>query len=282
MTMKSNRSLFLAAFWLLYSANVAVNGKSAARQTMPTTFVVARRTTTTCSCLKIRGGGGETADSAVNNTADVIAVDGFTLLSDTVIYEKWRRLVSRKVQLPSGKTADFEIVGQSCPGGDDDDAASVHRRTDHAVLIFVWNRTTKTTTLIREYMPSVHRKMYGLAAGMVEADKHDNTPLTAARHELAEECRLQGGEWIRLTGVPVTMDKYSTTALTVYLVLDPEPVEQQNEQPRDDTEEGMEVVPNVTVDELLQRITNSADMTVVGSWASLLALGKLRELGELQ
>jgi hypothetical protein len=279
----------LSALLVLWSATAA-----AAAATATTSIVVGpvthrpyeaildsrRRVARLLLLMQLRGGGQED-DAAAANT-----VDGFELLSDTVIYEKWRRLVSRKVRLPSGRTADFEIVGQSAGGtrNDEDDV------TDQAVLIFVWHTATKTATLIREYMPALHRKCLGLAAGMVEADKHagnstgadeDNMQWTAAQHELEEECVLTGGQWIRLTERPVTMDKYSTTALTVYLVLDPVPLEQHLERPRDDTEEGMDVVPNVTVEELLQRMMQ-AEMTVVGSWASLLALRKLREMGEIQ
>lgn len=229
---------------------------------------------------QLRGGGGD--DTPKNNPA---VVDGFALISDTVLYEKWRKLVSRKVRMPSGRIVNFEVVGQSSGRSKNDENDAI---TDQAVLIFAWNRSTQTATLIREYMPALHCKMFGLAAGMVETDKHgnktavndDDMAWTAARHELEEECLLIGGEWIRLTESPVTMDKYSSTALSVYLVLDPVPVVVPH-RPRDETEEGMEVVRGVTVQELLQKI-RAAEMTVVGSWASLLALRKLQEMGETQ
>ena len=53
--------------------------------------------------------------------------------------------------------------------------------------------TDKTATLIREYQPGPHRKLSGLAAGLVENDKHtdggsvEETALIAARCELEEE-----------------------------------------------------------------------------------------------
>ena len=172
------------------------------------------------------------------------------------------------------------------------------------------NTTSQTATLIREYMPSVHRTLYGLAAGMVEIEKHasdavnnnnttssndtittttdteqqqqeeDRLLLTAAQHELEEECRLQGGTWIRLTHTNIAMDKYSTTGLHVYLVLDPHPIDVQKAKPRDVTEEGMTVHAGITVRQIEHLIVNG-DMTVVGGWASLLALHKLREMGEI-
>jgi hypothetical protein len=236
----------------------------------------------------------------------------FTVLSETLIYEKWRRLISRQVQLPSGLIANFEIVGQKRSLGvarsSSNDTNHIDDFVDQAVLIFVWNRSTKTTTLIREYMPSVHRKMFGLAAGMVEADKHNlsswngrllnagrTIPPTdrptsiqeiAAWFELEEECQLCDGVWIQLTTQPVTMDKYSMTGLTVFLVLDPISVKfdsdstnQMNLQ-RDSTEEGMEIVSNVTLKQLDQLIRNS-ELTAIGSWACLLAIHHLRIMGEV-
>jgi len=250
----------------------------------------------TTNPLPFRGGGGHpdtdiTATTSTATTPSAAAkqdqhktivhnnntVDGFTLQSETILHDKWRRLISRQVRLPSGLVADFEVVSMA---GDS---------TDQAVLVFCWNTRSRTITLIREYMPAPHCKLHGLAAGMVEAHKHDNNDdndddddmqLTAAKHELEEECRLTGGRWMRLTQHPVTLDKYSTTRMLVYLVLDAVPVAADNRKERDETEEGMEVVEDVTVDELRQKI-QAAQLTVVGSWASLLALDKLREMGEI-
>lgn len=84
---------------------------------------------------------------------------------------------------------------------------------------------------------------------------------------------------MRLTKKEVVMDKYSTTRLTVYLVLDPEPVHANDAKPRD-LEEDIQVIPGVSIDEIRDMIV-TGQMTVVGGWASLLALEKLRELGEI-
>lgn len=187
-------------------------------------------------------------------------LDGFRKVSDEIVYDNWRRLIRRRVATPSNQQIDFEVVAQ--------------KGSDEAVVVFVWHTKNQTTTLIREYMPAPHSIRYGLPAGMVESDKHESVE-DAARQELAEECRLMGGKWIPLANAPVTMDKYSTTRLSVFLVLDPD--DSTKEPPRDSAEEGMEIVSSISLDGLL-RIMHS-EMTIVGSWATLLALRKLNELG---
>ena len=150
-----------------------------------------------------------------------------------------------------------------------------------AVIIFVWNTTTKTATLIREYNPGCHKVLHGLAAGIVEQDpnKHDGDFAVAARHELEEECHLSGGTWYRLVdeNIRVPMDKYVVTEIVAYLVVDPEVVE--NPRPLDE-EEYIEIVEGVTEQDVWDMI-EGGDMNLVGGWASMLALNKLRSLGEI-
>jgi len=260
-------------------------------------------------------------ESLLRATAAAVAttnVDGFSILKEEVLHDGWRRLINRRVRMPPrGRLhveesaavleVDFELVAQ--------------RGVDEAVLVFAWDAPSRTATLVREYMPSVHRKMMGLAAGMVEPEKHggenengggsaepqrgaEDIRLTAARHELEEECYLTDGTWYRLTPAPVpakkddnnniddddtngnadvllggvVMDKYSTTRLTAYLVVGAKRIPASRAKPRDDTEVGMEVVRGVTLREI-RGMLERGEMTVVGSWATLLALNKLRELG---
>lgn len=167
----------------------------------------------------------------------------------------------RKVQMRNGKVVDFDLVGVKTGEG--------------AVLIFAWDSRNKTATMIREYMPASHRIMFGLAAGLIE-DKHGHDTELAARHELEEECHLKGGKWILLTKVPVAMDKYSTTKMYCYLVIDPEP--EDNPKPLDD-EEDIDIVSGVTIPEILEWLAHG-EMNLVGSWGALLAIEKLRDLGE--
>jgi hypothetical protein len=73
------------------------------------------------------------------------------------------------------------------------------------------------------------------------------------------------------------MDKYVVTEITPYLVIDPHHV--ANPRPLDD-EEDIEIVSGVSPAEIM-RMIREGDMNLVGGWGALLALEKLRELGEI-
>ena len=124
-------------------------------------------------------------------------------------------------------------------------------------------------------MPASHKILWGLAAGLVE-EKHDDNVATAARDELEEEAHLIGGTWIPLSKRPSAMDKYAFTHIHAYLVLDAEKAE--NPKPLDEEEE-IEVVNGVTIPEILEWI-ETGEMNLVSGWGCMLAINKLRELGE--
>jgi hypothetical protein len=144
-----------------------------------------------------------------------------------------------------------------------------------AVLVFAWDTKTKTVTLIQEYKPGSNKIMWGIAAGLVEG-KHGQDSMVAARHDLEEECHLVGGTWIPLCRAPSAMDKYALTDIEAYLVIDPEPAE--NPRPLDE-EEDIEIVKGVTIPEVMEYIS-TGNMNIVSGWGCLLAIAKLRELGE--
>lgn len=147
---------------------------------------------------------------------------------------------------------------------------------DGAVLIFVWDTKTKTVTMIREYMPGSNKILWGLAAGLIETDKHGNDPRIAAQHELEEECHLSGGTWVPLSKVPAAMDKYALTTINAYLVIDPMPA--MDPKPLDD-EEDIEIVDGITIPQIYDWIT-TGEMNLVSAWGCMLAIEKLREMGE--
>lgn len=201
----------------------------------------------------------------------------YEILNDERVYDgSWRRVIRRTVQrrrrhLPDDATDEilqFDIVEMP--------------RRNAAVIIFAWNTTSKTATIVREYMPGPHRTLSGLAAGIVEDATEHPTTLIAAQYELEEECHLTNGTWYRLTShesVSIPMDKYVSTEITPFLVVNPEHVTNRAPRPLDHEEE-ITIVHGVTPAKIVKMIYEG-DFNIVGGWASLLALEKLRELGEI-
>jgi len=203
--------------------------------------------------------GSKTTDSTTTSPASELS--GFEIIDEKIVYSGWRTILQRKVRMRNGKVVDFDLVGVKTGEG--------------AVLVFAWDTKSKTATVIREYMPASNRILWGLAAGLIE-EKHGHDTELAARHELEEECHLKGGKWIPLLTQPAAMDKYATTVIQCYLVIDPEP--EMNPKPLDD-EEDIEIISGVTIPEILSYVKDG-EMNLVGGYGSLLAIEKLRELGE--
>jgi len=195
--------------------------------------------------------------------------ESFRIVSDEVVYSRWRKILRRIVEFPNGKVVDYDVIDEKSQGG---------------VTIFAWNSKTKRATLVKEYNPGCHRRLYGTAAGLIE-EKHENcgnndVAKWAAQCELEEECHLKGGTWYRLTseGSTVPMTKYDVTEITPYLVIDAQYVEDAKSL---DDEEDIEIITNTTIDEIFGLIKNGK-MNLVGAFASMLAIEKLRELGEIE
>ena len=106
----------------------------------------------------------------------------YEIVKEEVHYSGWRKVIRRSVNSnddPHRRVVDFDIIDQAHTSGG-------------AVIVFAWNSTSKTATIIREYMPGPHRVLSGLAAGLVEDGKHEvqlgeDKSLVAARCELEEE-----------------------------------------------------------------------------------------------
>lgn len=197
-----------------------------------------------------------------DTNATIVSEGDYKVLEENVLYSRWRILYQRLVRMPNGNVVDYDVVGQKGAG---------------AAIIFAWDSQTKTATLCREYNPGPNRVLCGPAAGLIEEKHNGGDPRLAAECELEEEIHLAGGTWHNLTDAPLAMDKYATTLVHAYLVIDPEPV--ANPRPLDDEEE-IEILTNVSVDEIRAMIRRG-EMNIVGSWAALLGLEKLRELGEI-
>ena len=122
----------------------------------------------------------------------------YEIINEEVHYSGWRKVIRRSVN------TNTNINNNSNNNSDDDNsnATTIHfdiidqaHSNSGAVIIFAWNSTSKTATIVREYMPGPHRVLSGLAAGIVEEGKHsskegdmnEEDTLIAARYELEEE-----------------------------------------------------------------------------------------------
>lgn len=182
-------------------------------------------------------------------------------INESTVFEGYRNIVRKNVRLPNGLYASFDILTQK----------------HLSVVVFTWDTVTSTTTLIREYNPGPETFLYGTVAGMYESQKHIS-PLQAAKFELEEEAQLESQKWIPLlddTDTSMPFDKYSTNRFFPYLALDCDHV---NDARIQDAEEFITVEHGVDY-KTLMRYISSGQMNVVSSYAILLGIQKLNELG---
>jgi ADP-ribose pyrophosphatase len=92
-------------------------------------------------------------------------------LGEQVVYERFRRLVSRTFELPGGQTADFEVL-------EGRDTVAVFALTEDEEVI-----------LAREFRPGPEELVLELPGGLVDEGR---TPAEAARLELLEETGYEG------------------------------------------------------------------------------------------
>lgn len=205
-----------------------------------------------------------TTSSSISSSTipiDTLSIDDdfnkFQKVKDDVVFSGWRKIIRRKIQFPNSIIKDFDILS-----------------TATSIVVFTWDTTTKTTTLIQEYHPGIEKALYGTVAGMYEEEKHDD-PLQCAMYELEEEAHLESNNWIPLLNETVSLDKYSDNKFYAYLAIDCKEVI----NPRDiDAEEYIIIKKNINYKKLMQLIT-SGKMNILSSYASLMAINKLKELG---
>jgi hypothetical protein len=195
------------------------------------------------------------AGSGFNKTSS------FKVVSESLVYDGWRKVNRKQILLPNNKTAAFDVVTQNSP----------------SITVFIWDRESSTATLVQEYHPGVEKMMYGAVAGMFEGHKHA-TILDCAKDELEEEAQLASDNWIPLlhdASAAIPFEKYSNNTLYPFLALDCRPV--LNPKPADD-EEFITVHRNVSHSQLVKMI-NSGELNIISSFTVLLGIRKLVELG---
>jgi ADP-ribose pyrophosphatase len=92
-------------------------------------------------------------------------------LAEQVVYERFRRIVSRTFELPEGQTVDFEVL-------DGPDTVAVLALTEDEDVV-----------LVREFRAGPEEVILELPGGLVEEGQ---TPSDAARRELLEETGYEG------------------------------------------------------------------------------------------
>jgi ADP-ribose pyrophosphatase len=103
-------------------------------------------------------------------------VEPWRKVGEKIVYDRFRRIVSRSFALPDGSTAEFEVV----------------EFVDSAAVLAL--TPAQEVVLVREFRPGPEEVLLELPGGVVELDE---TPIDAARAELLEETGY-GGEIIEV------------------------------------------------------------------------------------
>ena len=117
--------------------------------------------------------GGESARVCGASVPEVKlpAVQAWRKLSEAVAYDRFRRIINRTFELPTGETADYEILDLL-------DTVAVLALT-----------ASNEVVLVEEFRPGPEAVLLELPGGVIEPGQ---TPLDAARAELREETGFEG------------------------------------------------------------------------------------------
>ncbi|KAI9356078.1 hypothetical protein BD770DRAFT_420417 [Pilaira anomala] len=186
------------------------------------------------------------------------------IVNETVLHKRYITVWNRTTQFEDGRVIDWDVVGHDTP-------------YPTFVVVFTFDTKKKTTCILKEYAQGTNEIKYTCVAGSYDQRKHQSV-LEAAQHELSEEARLKGGEWINLLPANHSPDgiselKWGKNRFIPYLCLDP--IEDENPLERD-AEEYIQVVKGVIIDHLESFITQGEMMlpSVQTSWMALSYLRK--------
>ncbi|KAI8074550.1 hypothetical protein BC940DRAFT_266506 [Gongronella butleri] len=180
------------------------------------------------------------------------------VLHETISHKRFITVWNRQTQFDDGRIIEWDVVGHHTP-------------YPTFVCVFTFNTETKTTCILKEYCQGTNEVKYTCVAGSVDRRKHQHA-LDSAKHELSEEARLTGGEWVCLMPEEqpdgISELKWGRNRFVPYLCLNPTP----DPQPlRRDLEECIEVVNDVPIADLKRAITRGEMMlpSVQTSWMAL-------------
>jgi ADP-ribose pyrophosphatase len=123
-------------------------------------------------------------------------VEPWRKLSENVVYDRFRRVLSRSFRLPDGTTAEFEVLELA------DNAAVLALTPEHEVI------------LASQFRPGPETIVLELPGGVVERGE---APIEAARAELLEETGY-AGELVEAGSV--LKDAYATNTKYVFAATD--------------------------------------------------------------
>jgi ADP-ribose pyrophosphatase len=126
------------------------------------------------------------------NKRETSAVDPWRKRSETVVYDRFRRILNRTFDLPNGEVAEFEILDLL-------DSVAVLALTPSNEVI-----------LVEEFRPGPEAVLFELPGGVVERGQ---TPQEAAREELLEETGYEGE---LLEAGSLIRDAYATNVKHVF------------------------------------------------------------------
>lgn len=243
------------------SSGTRCNGKAACLFIIPLLFLLGTRIN-----LPLHSSHPDTATTTELLGALRAREAKYQVLSDKVVYDRYARVYSRKVQFPDGKQFDFDVWGRVWKN----DSFGV-------VTVIPFDRETRTFTLIREYNIAHARFSYVFPTGQMERAKHASNEAAAAA-ELEEEAQLRCNHWSNLLGGDegrgAPQDKYQREVVFYYLCTDAEHVD---DAAAVDEEEDIEVVHGITSKQLRELVAAGA-MQSNQIAAAYLALDRLRSL----
>ncbi|KAI9012026.1 hypothetical protein CLU79DRAFT_709533, partial [Phycomyces nitens] len=164
----------------------------------------------------------------------------------------------RKTQFNDGRVIDWDVVGHNTP-------------YPTFVTVFTFDTATKTTCILKEYSQGTNEIKYTCVAGSYDMKKH-KSPLQSAQHELSEEARLTGGQWISLLpeNQPdgISELKWGKNRFVPYLCLDPKVDPSPLSR---DAEECIQVLPQVPIKDIKSFIMRGELMlpSVQTAWMAL-------------
>lgn len=181
------------------------------------------------------------------------------VVSEEIQHKRYISVWNRTTEFDDGRVIQWDVVGHNTP-------------YPTFCVVFTFDTKTKTTCILKEYAQGTNEIKYTCVAGSYDRKKHASIT-QAAQHELSEEALLTGGQWINLLPSDYTSDgiselKWGKNRFIPFLCLDP--IKDKNPMARD-AEEYIEVVHDVTMDELKKFITRAEVMlpSVQTVWMAL-------------